>query len=814
MTTIQHKRGTAARWLEVNPVLAEGELGLETDTLKIKFGDGTSDWISLSYFSASGGGGGSGTVTSVDMTVPTGLSITGNPITTSGTLAISLASGYSIPTTASQTNWDSAYTDRLKWDGGSTGLVAATGRTSLGATTVGSNLFTLTNPSAITFLKVNADNTVSTESAATYRTSIGATTVGSNLFTLTNPSAITFLRINADNTVTTRSAANFRADIGAGTGDGTVTTVSVASANGFAGTVANATTTPQITISTSISGLLSGNGTAISAAAVGYGDTTNPYGSKTTNYVLAGPSGGPSAAPSFRALVAADIPTLNQNTTGSAGSVANALTISSPLSGTSYNGSSAISIGLSSGYGDTQNPYASKTANYFLASPNGASGAPSFRAIVAADIPTLNQNTTGSAATLTTTRTLWGQNFNGSANVTGNLTSVGDITGSTTMAITAGTASAITLSAGSQAGTTGTGGSVTITSGNGGSTSGAGGAISIDTGTSVGIGGAISIGTSTAASVTIGRATTGTLNLYNPLLASISTVGGGGAEGGQINFARVTDGAQYWYIDSYGTSGTPSLRFVENATPQLTLATGGIATFAGAVKLRGGSTAADTAPLYFGSSTSLLSSTAAGAMEFNNKALYFTPDITPGRALVATPFYKIIATDNTTLINVSPGVPTTYSAFGTNGIALDTGVAYEVEMVLLLSATTASNSSTLVITPGSPSGAAIPSSSQLYYDYSASTTVMTNAAATSAVLRTGTTTFPALNTITIATGTTQYVKAFMKGIINIATGGNFTIRLAFTPTSPGTVTGTIYAGSYLKITPLGSEGVTDVGTWA
>lgn len=50
------------------------------------------------------------------------------------------------------------------------------------------------------------------------------------------------------------------------TSAGTVTTVSVASANGFAGTVATATTTPAITISTTITGLLKGNGTAISAA--------------------------------------------------------------------------------------------------------------------------------------------------------------------------------------------------------------------------------------------------------------------------------------------------------------------------------------------------------------------------------------------------------------------------------------------------------------------------------------------------------------------------------------------------------------------
>ena len=51
-----------------------------------------------------------GTVTSVGISVPTGLSVSGSPITNSGTIAISLASGYSIPTTAKQTSWDSKYT--------------------------------------------------------------------------------------------------------------------------------------------------------------------------------------------------------------------------------------------------------------------------------------------------------------------------------------------------------------------------------------------------------------------------------------------------------------------------------------------------------------------------------------------------------------------------------------------------------------------------------------------------------------------------------------------------------------------------------
>jgi len=55
----------------------------------------------------------------------------------------------------------------------------------------------------------------------------------------------------------------------AATGSGTVTSASVVSANGFAGTVATATTTPAITLTTSITGVLKGNGTAISAASAG-----------------------------------------------------------------------------------------------------------------------------------------------------------------------------------------------------------------------------------------------------------------------------------------------------------------------------------------------------------------------------------------------------------------------------------------------------------------------------------------------------------------------------------------------------------------
>jgi hypothetical protein len=55
---------------------------------------------------------GTGSVTSVAMTVPTGLNVSGSPITGAGTLAVSFASGYSIPTDTKQGQWDTAYSER------------------------------------------------------------------------------------------------------------------------------------------------------------------------------------------------------------------------------------------------------------------------------------------------------------------------------------------------------------------------------------------------------------------------------------------------------------------------------------------------------------------------------------------------------------------------------------------------------------------------------------------------------------------------------------------------------------------------------
>lgn len=84
--------------------------------------------------------------------------------------------------------------------------------TTTGAAALGS--LTLTTDLAV------VDGGTGASTAVGARTNLGASTVGANMFTLANPSAITFLRINADNTISTLDAAGFRTAIGAGTGGG------------------------------------------------------------------------------------------------------------------------------------------------------------------------------------------------------------------------------------------------------------------------------------------------------------------------------------------------------------------------------------------------------------------------------------------------------------------------------------------------------------------------------------------------------------------------------------------------------------------
>jgi hypothetical protein len=124
-------------------------------------------------------------------------------------------------------------------------------------------------------------------------------------------------------------------------------------------------------------------------------------------------------------------------------------------------GGTAPDISLAASYGDTQNPYAAKTANYVLAAPDGLSGVPTFRALVAADIPALPYGTgtvtsvsvvsangfAGTVATATTTPAIT-LTTSISGILYGNGTAVAATTVSAPLAYSAGTLS-ITQASGS-----------------------------------------------------------------------------------------------------------------------------------------------------------------------------------------------------------------------------------------------------------------------------------------------------------------------------------------------------------------------------
>ena len=131
-------------------------------------------------------------------------------------------------------------------------------------------------------------------------------------------------------------------------------------------------------------------------------------------------------------------------TSGGGGTVT-AVTATSPVASS---GGTAPDISLSSGYGDTLNPYASKTANFFLAAPNGSAGVPSFRAIVAADIPTLNQNTSGTAAGLSATLAVASGGTGVTTTPANGALLIGNGSGYSSATVTAGTGISITNGSG------------------------------------------------------------------------------------------------------------------------------------------------------------------------------------------------------------------------------------------------------------------------------------------------------------------------------------------------------------------------------
>jgi hypothetical protein len=276
----------AGNFGELTPTAATTQLNVFTPTAKglaPLSGGGTANFLrSDGTWAIPSGTGGAGTVTSVSVMTANGVS--GTVATASSTPAITLTLGAITPTSIAATgtvtgsNLSGTNTGDQTTVSGNAGTATklATARSIAITGDVSWTVATFDGSANVTAAGTIGANAVTFGKfvAATQVAFVGATVAG-NFGELTPTQATAQLNVFSATLkglapLSGGGTANFlRADgtwAAPPSGAGTVTSASVTSANGFAGTVATATTTPAITISTTVTGLLKGNGTALSAA--------------------------------------------------------------------------------------------------------------------------------------------------------------------------------------------------------------------------------------------------------------------------------------------------------------------------------------------------------------------------------------------------------------------------------------------------------------------------------------------------------------------------------------------------------------------
>jgi len=265
---------------------ATGFLAKGTDGQILTLASGVPSWTAAS---ATG-------VTSVAMTTPTGLTVTGSPITSSGTLALSLSTGYEIPTTTSQTNWNTAYNNRIT--SASSPLSITSNALSLATVPVSSGGTGATTLTSGSLLKGNGTSAISAATAGTDYSAGTSTLLTGILKSTTITGALTiaaasdFPTLNQNTTGNASTATKLAAskNINGVAFDGSSDITISASAGTLSGTVAVANGGTGATTLTANNVLL-GNGTS-AVQAVAPGTTGNVLTSNGTTWTSAAPSGG------------------------------------------------------------------------------------------------------------------------------------------------------------------------------------------------------------------------------------------------------------------------------------------------------------------------------------------------------------------------------------------------------------------------------------------------------------------------------------------------------------------------------------------
>lgn len=173
VTQFQFRRGTASQWTSANPTLAAGEPGYETDTGKLKIGDGTTAWNSLAYATGSVAVGnitGLGTGVATWLATPSSANLASavTDETGSGSLVFGTSPTIATPTLTLSTTTNSAE-GRIAWDSTNDKIVVGDGSSTKEFTP---STLTLNAQTGTTYTFVLADKdklvTASNAAAQTY----------------------------------------------------------------------------------------------------------------------------------------------------------------------------------------------------------------------------------------------------------------------------------------------------------------------------------------------------------------------------------------------------------------------------------------------------------------------------------------------------------------------------------------------------------------------------------------------------------------------------------------------------------------------
>ena len=249
-----------------------------------------------------------------------------------------------------------------------------------------------------------------------------------------------------------------------------------------------------------------------------------------------------------------------------------------------------------------------------------------------------------------------------------------------------------------------------------------------------------------------------------------------------------------FYVGGFSQGKTTPLLMLKDSTNNIGIRT---AAPTAALHLPAGTASASTAPLKMTSGTNLTTAE-AGAVEFDGKVFYGSAESSQ-RGIILAPQIQILTSNYTTATGTASTLKQTFNASTNGAITVAGSMTYEFECLLNLSSLSATSGSVGFGLAGTATY------SRVQYIAIANKTALAVQTASSHTFGTS-----AAYTIVTAANTTATAYVYVKGIVVIGAGGTII------PSSGASIAAAyvVNAGSYFKLTPLGSNTLTTVGNWS